>query len=202
MKIKAIITDGGGVLIREVDKSARVPWQEKLGLTKRQLTHEVYRTGVAKLATIGQAKYETLWSDMGRKFALTANEVARLQADFHAGDKLNTPLYEFIKELHKKYKTAILSNAWSDSRGVYIKRYHLDKIVDIMILSAEEGLKKPNKGIFRVVLKHLEVSPEEVVYIDDRPDNIRTAKSLGMHAVLFKHTQEAIAEIKSLIKSS
>ncbi len=199
MKVKAIIIDVGGVLIREMDKSARVFWLGRLRLTKRQLTHEVYRTGSAKLATVGQIEYKTTWSDLGKKFKLTQGEVDQLQEDFHAGDRLNTELYAFIQQMHKKYKVAILSNAWSDSRGVYIEKYHLDKIVDMMIISAEEGMRKPNKGIFRVALQRLEVSPEEVVYIDDRPDNIRTAKALGMKTVLFRHTKEAIEQIESLL---
>src|SRR6266567_85141 len=166
MKIKAIITDVGGVLIRELDQDARAFWEDKLHLTRQQLITEVYRTGVAKRATIGKAPYEKIWQDVQNKFNLTDNEVMQMEQDFHAGDRLNTQFYSFMQDMHTQYQTAILSNSWLNSREIYIQKYHLDKIVDQMIISAEEGMRKPNKTIFRVALQRLDVLPDEAIYVD------------------------------------
>ena len=199
MKIKGIIVDVGGVLVREVDKSARKPWQTKLHLTHRELTREVYRTGKGSLATIGKVNPEEIWLDIKKKFNLTEKEITELKEDFFAGNQLNQEFYSFIQELHNQYKTAILSNAWPGFRETYTHKYHLDKIVDQMILSDEVGMRKPNKTIFRLALQRINLKAEEVIYIDDRPDNIRTAQDLGMHVVLFVHTKMTIEKIKRLL---
>lgn len=199
MKIKAIITDVGGVLVRELDRRARKTWEDKLQLTHGELTKDVYRTGKASLAVVGKLDYKKIWLDVQKKFDLSDREIKQMEHDFHAGDRLNEPFYAFMDEMHKKYATAILSNAWINARKIYNDVYHLNKIADLMIISAEEGMRKPNKTIYKVALERLGLNPKEVIYIDDRPDNIRTAQALGMHGVLFTHTKEAIEKIKSLL---
>ena len=199
MKIKAIITDVGGVLVRELNQDSRVFWENKLHLTREQLITEVYRTGVAKLATIGKADYETIWQAVQSKFSLTETEVKQMEQDFHAGDQLNAKFYSFMHVVHKQYQTALLSNTWLNARQIYTEKYHLDAIVDEMIISAEEGIRKPNKKIFRIAMERLHVRPDETIYIDDRADNIKTAKALGMHTVQFAHTQDAIDRIQKLL---
>lgn len=199
MKIKAIITDVGGVLVRELERSARKTWEDKLQLTHGELTKDVYRTGKASLAVVGKLDYKKIWLDVQKKFDLSDREIKQMEHDFHAGDRLNEPFYAFMDEMHKKYATAILSNAWINARKIYTDVYQLDKIADLMIISAEEGMRKPNKTIYKVALERLGLNPKEVIYIDDRPDNIRTAQALGMHTVLFTHTQETIERIKKLL---
>jgi epoxide hydrolase-like predicted phosphatase len=199
LKIKGIIVDVGGVLVRELDISSRKTWETKLHITQGQLSKEVHRTGKASLATIGKVKPEKIWLDIKNKFHLTEKEINQLERDFHAGDKLNTEFYSFIQDVHKHYKTALLSNAWLDSREIYTKKYHLDKIVDQMIISAEEGIRKPNKKIFKLALDRLGANAKEVIYVDDHAGNINTASALGMNTVLFTHTKETIEKIKSLL---
>lgn len=199
MKIKAIIVDVGGVLVREINKSARKTWATKLNLTQRQLTKEVFRTGKAKLATVGKIGLEEIWLDIKNKFGLTEEEITNFKQDFHAGDKLNNEFYAFMQGLNQQYKVAILSNTWLDSRKIYTEIYHLDKIVDLMIISAEEGMRKPNKNIFNITLNRLGVHADEAIYVDDRADNIKTANELGMKTVLFEETEAAIEKIKSFL---
>lgn len=47
---------------------------------------------------------------------------------------------------------------------------------------------KPDERIYRHVLADLGAAPKDVVFIDDNPANIETAKALGMRVVL--HTEE------------
>ena len=78
---------------------------------------------------------------------------------------------------------ATLSNSWSDGRRECTRRLGLDGLVDLMVFSAEEGVAKPDPEIYRRTLDRLGVSPAEAVFIDDRPENVAAAQSLGIHAL-------------------
>ena len=58
------------------------------------------------------------------------------------------------------------------------------KYFDILILSAEEGVAKPDPEIFRRALERAGCEPDEAVMIGDRLDNdIIPAAKLGMKTV-------------------
>lgn len=45
------------------------------------------------------------------------------------------------------------------------------------------GIKKPEKAIYRTALEVTQRRPEECLFIDDRPLNLETAQSLGIHTI-------------------
>ena len=67
---------------------------------------------------------------------------------------------------------------------------------DVRVFSCEAGLCKPEPEIYRNCLSKLDVSPSEVLFLDDREPNIRTAEALGLHAVLFTDPAGAAWEIE------
>lgn len=52
-------------------------------------------------------------------------------------------------------------------------------LYDYVFLSYEMGLKKPSIEIFNAVQKQLPFTPNNILFIDDRKDNIESAKKLG-----------------------
>ncbi|MHB8648340.1 MAG: HAD-IA family hydrolase, partial [Thermomicrobiales bacterium] len=73
--------------------------------------------------------------------------------------------------------------------------YGLDRLVDGMIFSDEEGIAKPDPRIYRLAAERLGVRPEESLFVDDVLGNIEGARAVGMIAVHFRDTEQAIAEI-------
>ncbi len=106
--------------------------------------------------------------------------------DFYAPDTaLDKRVVALIRELHKKYRTACLTNM-DRSRYLYTKRF-LDKVpFDQRFISSYLGAAKPNLKIYRKVLGKLKVKPSEVIFVDDNETNIIAAKGLGIKAVLFR----------------
>lgn len=199
MKIKAVIVDVGGVLVQTLDYSRRHFWEEKLHLKPGQLGKEVYTVEPADLATLGKVKDEDIWLDIKKRFSLSEANLVQVKLDFSAGDRLNTAFYTYMQKVHSKYTTALLSNAWLGAREAYTEKYHLDKIVDQMIISAEEGMRKPHKNIFKLTLLRLDLKPDQVLFIDDAKDNIAAAKKIGMHVVQFVDTKQTIAAMTELL---
>lgn len=56
--------------------------------------------------------------------------------------------------------------------------------------SSSLGLVKPSAAVFEHVLAELEVGPERVIFVDDTPANIVSARSLGIDARLFEPSSD------------
>ena len=64
----------------------------------------------------------------------------------------------------------------------YEQNYNL---FDAVVFSCNVGVRKPNPNIYKIMLKKLNVQPQEAVLIDDREENIVGAKKVGINAILF-----------------
>lgn len=84
-------------------------------------------------------------------------------------------------------KTALVSNSW----GVH--RYPHDmfeELFDGVVISGEEGIRKPSRRMYELGAERAGVSPEDCVYVDDLPFNLAPAEEMGMAIV--HHTDAAI----------
>jgi putative hydrolase of the HAD superfamily len=188
-------------LVQTRTTSKRASWEEKLHLTHGQLAKEIYGTDIAKRATIGLISAHQLWQHLQEKFLLTEEELSQLKKDFFAGDQLNTAFCDYLKSIKDQYQIAILSNAWNNARNVYITKYHLITIAEHMLISAEEGVRKPDPQFYQLALEFLNLTPEETLFIDDTPDNILAASQLGINAILFTDTKTTIEKIEASINN-
>jgi epoxide hydrolase-like predicted phosphatase len=113
--------------------------------------------------------------------------------------RLNHEVTSFLGSLRPRYRTAILSNAGSDARQMFTDRFGFDKLVDTIIISAEERVAKPDARIYQIALERLGVAPEEAVFLDDLAVNVAAAIGLGIRAVQFHNTRQALAEVRALL---
>lgn len=58
---------------------------------------------------------------------------------------------------------------------------------------------KPNASIYRLLLERNHLLPEECVFIDDRLENVESAKALGIHGIHFTDYEEARRSLFDLI---
>ncbi|MCC7512846.1 MAG: HAD-IA family hydrolase, partial [Anaerolineae bacterium] len=58
------------------------------------------------------------------------------------------------------------------------------------------GMVKPQAGIYLHALGQLGVQPGEAVFVDDFFENVEGARAVGMTAIHFKDTRQAIREIE------
>jgi FMN phosphatase YigB (HAD superfamily) len=62
--------------------------------------------------------------------------------------------------------------------------------LDLVMMSNEVGVLKPDLEIFRLALELLDVPADHTIFIDDLPRNVEAARALGMSGIL--HTDWAI----------
>ncbi len=90
-----------------------------------------------------------------------------------------------LVRLHEKYKLGIVSNfAIPECVDKLLKKHGLDKLFDVVIVSATVNKRKPSPLIFKKALAKLDVAAENAVFVGDSIDaDIEGAKNAGMKAI-------------------
>ena len=90
-----------------------------------------------------------------------------------------------LKEL--SLKTAIISDGIPIKQYEKILRLKIDKLIDLVVMSDEIGIKKPNPELFSYGLKKFGIQGRETIYIGDRidkdiiPANINDIHTVYLH---------------------
>ena len=183
--IRNILFDMGNVLIyfdREV-------FMDRLGVSEED-----------KKLLMRQVFLSVEWVRMDRGSMVEADAVAscctRLPERLHeTAEKLiamwDRPIlpipgmYELIEELKGKgYGIYLLSNA-SLRQLEYWPRIEASRFFDGTLISADEGVIKPQPEIYRLILERFNLKAEECFFIDDVPANIEGALCCGIPGAVF-----------------
>jgi glucose-1-phosphatase len=201
MSIRAVLFDLGGVIVRTEYQAPRQHLAERFGMDFDDMDRIVFgggTNGSAARAMLGQITEEEHWLNIMKLLKRPAGEYERVRDEFFAGDILDRNLINFLRSLRPKHKTGLISNAWSGLRN-YILREKFDDAFDIMIISAEVGMAKPDPKIFQIALKQLQVKANETVFVDDFIENIEACQKVGMQGIHFKDPETAIKKVKALL---
>jgi epoxide hydrolase-like predicted phosphatase len=199
LKIEAVIWDLGGVLVRTMDRSRRIQWEERLLLEKGELDRLVFGGSEGRAAALGNSNAANIWHSLGERLKLSSEEIKILEDDFWAGDRVDQELITLIRDLRQRFKTCLLSNAWPDLRHALENVWQIADAFDEIVISAEIGLVKPDPKIYKFALERLEVSPQKAVFIDDFMVNIEAANALGLHTIHFVSSAKTQTQLKNLL---
>ena len=139
------------------------------------------------------ADEEDFWRDYGAQLAgrlgLPEGEGARIvQAWPYQRFLMPAPgVREVLTQLRARgLKIGVLSNTLPNV-AVTLEAVELADVVDVAISTCALGVHKPEPRAFTLAAKLLEVAPEEVLFVDDRPENVAAARGVGMGALLIDH---------------
>jgi putative hydrolase of the HAD superfamily len=95
-------------------------------------------------------------------------------------------MLSFITRLKEKFRLRIVvvSNEARELTLHRVDSFGLKKFVDAFIFSCFVHLRKPDVDIFRLALDVSLVSPDRVLYIDDRPMFVEAAHTLGIRGIV------------------
>ena len=108
-----------------------------------------------------------------------------LLARMFAAGTLENAMLDLIRALRQAgLRTALLSNSWGSDD---YPRHLFPDLFDVVVISAEVGMRKPEERIFRHTAALLGLEPEECVFIDDVAANIAAGEAIGLIGV--HHTE-------------
>lgn len=132
------------------------------------------------------ADFSTLLAERLRTLDGRQPEAAGLLERIFSREQLDPPMLELVASLRSRgVRTAMLSNSWDNTYPMDV----LEPLFDVVVISGEIGLRKPDPEIYHHTLDALGVRPEQTVFVDDLPQNVEAARELGLHGIL--HTDHA-----------
>jgi putative hydrolase of the HAD superfamily len=114
-----------------------------------------------------------------------------------AGVQPDTAMLDAVRTAREAgIRTALVSNSW----GVH--RYPHDlfsEIFDGIVISGEEGTRKPAKRMYELGAERAGVAAELCVFVDDLPFNLTPAEELGMATVHHTSADTTIPRLEELL---
>ena len=199
MPIRAVFFDFGGVIQRTEFQAPRQKLAQRFGMEYEDIDNIVFNSPTAKQATLGEVSVEEHWQAVAKRLKVGKKEIADIENEFFAGDVIDRSIVEYVRSLRPRFKTGLISNAWSDMRG-YLLRQKIDDAFDTLTISAEVGAAKPAAKIYLLALEQAQVKAEAAVFVDDVPANLEACEAVGMKGILFRDPLKALTELKKLLK--
>ena len=193
---KALLVDFGGVLTTDI-WSSFAAFCEQRGLDAGA-AKQLFREDPDALATLrGLETWEVEPADFELRFAaLLGTEPDGLVEGLFAGLQPNEPMVKAVERAQEVgVPTGLISNSW-------VMDHYTDEIrdlFDVVVISAEVGLHKPEPEIYLLGAERLGVTPENCVFVDDLRENCAGAEAVGMTAVLHRQTDQTIASVEELL---
>lgn len=199
MNIRAVFFDFGGVIQRTEFQAPRQRLAERFGMDYDDMDRLVFAGETARRASLGEIKEDDHWAQVLQRLKRPASELQGIKDEFFGGDVIDYELVDFIRSLRGRAGVGLISNAWDGMRP-HLARIGLLDLFQPVVISAEVGMMKPEAGIYRFALEQAQVKANEAVFVDDMPANIEACEQVGMKGILFKDPQEAMQQIRRLLK--
>ncbi|MFX1502344.1 MAG: HAD family hydrolase [Promethearchaeota archaeon] len=202
MTIKAIVFDLGGVVV-DLDFSNfynKIITQSPLNKPQTPIMLEFFRqSDIYHQGNMSNDEFYQLACDLLQVCMLSQSEFFSAFNSIISG--FNPEVVEIIKKIREKnrYKLLALSNV-NASHWEYVlnKKWEFIFYFDEVILSHEIHLIKPDPKIFTYTIKKAGCKPNQMVFIDDGINNIRSATDLGIIGIKYTNENDLIEELNNL----
>lgn len=205
---RAVISDFGGVLTTPL-AAAFQQVSERAGITFQDLGTAMAMAGVALGENPLYALETGRLSELDFMAALSA-ELSRARGEqvslegfgeaLFSGLRPNGRFLAFLQTLRARgHAMAICTNNVREWSSRWRAMIPVTELFDVVVDSSELGVRKPDPHIYETTLAALEVAPRDAVFIDDLEINCDAAAALGMRAVWFRETEQAIADVEAAL---
>lgn len=181
---KSILLDLGGVVFEYSGRdSDTIDWTivKELNLTFDKLS-------------LGQDTLENYLGEYNRRTALNLNPREFLE---NIWDTL-TYNEDLITYLRTRYPIYILSDNYRENIAYISKRFHFQDWCRRQFYSFDFEMTKTNPTIFVKVIEELEIPIEDLIFIDDSPEKIASARSVGLQSIQFLNNQQLFDELSTI----
>jgi len=206
--IRAVVSDFGGVLTTPLYEAfARA--QDGLGIPLEAygaaMASSMARDGVNPLfalerGDITEADFlgrmeSGLTATLGRPVSLDGFG-ARLMGALEP----NEPMFAHLRALRDRgLRLALLTNNVREWEPHWRSLLPVDEIFEVVVDSGFVGMRKPEPEIYELTLSRLGLPGEECAFLDDLEVNVQAAREQGMHGIVYRDAEQAIAELDALL---
>ena len=114
-----------------------------------------------------------------------------------AGSALDDAMVAGVRSLRERgVRTGMVSNSWGTRR---YPRELLAELFDGLVISGEEGFRKPDPRMYALGAERIGAAPSDCVFVDDLAFNLDPARELGMAVVHHTAAETTLAELERLV---
>lgn len=202
-KIKAIIFDWGGVCCSEGEPFASLELQKKIGKRPDDIAKDIKDL----YADFYRGKYSEseFWNAVLKHFHLEENEYLNpksLSAEYLNSYEPWQDILDMVKKLQAKYKVGLLSDLTAVMRDHIKKMHNIEEYFPTAVYSCDTGigmLKTDGPEIFDLILKKMNVLPQECLFIDNSKSKIESAQKAGLNIMLFENKEQFFKDIEKFV---
>ncbi|MDX6643100.1 MAG: putative hydrolase of the superfamily [Solirubrobacteraceae bacterium] len=209
--IRAVISDFGGVLTSPLLHSFAA-YQDSSGISVEALGNAMVRIAEADGAhplfelETGRLSEAEFLARMGRELSADLGREIELHgfAEAYFGQlDPNEDLLEYMRSLrHRGFRMAVLTNNVREWQPLWRPVFPIDEIFELVVDSGFVGMRKPDREIYELTLERLGLRAEECLFVDDTDVNVDAARELGMTAVHFRSSEQAIGDIEAALEDA
>ncbi len=116
-------------------------------------------------------------------------------------------MLDVLKRCKQDFKISCLTNNVRSGTGAGMSRSPENaaqvqaamSLFDHVLQSSKEGMRKPQPEFYLLACERMEVTPDQVVYLDDLGINLKPAKQLGMTTIKVLSEAQAIADLSATL---
>ncbi len=198
--INAIIFDLGNVLIN---------WDPKLLYNKVFDSEEKTNYFLENICTMTWNEEQDAGRSLEAGTKALIEEYPQHKAEISAyydrwEEMLNGPIEGTVEIFRKlkatgKYQFYALTNWSAELFPVALRNFEFLNWFDGIVVSGNEGIRKPHPDFFQILFDRYQVKPEDAVFIDDNLRNVEAAQKLGIQSIRFTSVEELEKELKKLL---
>ena len=193
--VRAVVFDFGGVMT-----TTSMPERVRACAAEVGVDWRVLSDGFARYRRLTdggfitlEQMYDLIWADAG--ISLPEETRRRIldedRASFLEG-YVNRRTLEWMRSLKAAgFKIGILTNM-PPAFAVHFRRVFADFIAlaDAMVISGDEGMFKPQRRIYDLLLRRIGLHADELCFVDDMEENCEGARRCGWHAIRFEGNEQ------------
>lgn len=195
--IQAIIFDLGGVVFTNGTKRFSEHLAEKYQVDVEKAKAILDKSDIGNAYRTGKMTRDEFWDAVKKELQLTEHTDVLEQKWIDVYIVIEETK-EIVQNLAKKYKVYFLSDNVKERVGAIDKKYNFKSWFHGGVFSHEVGIRKPHPDIYKIALEKTGLPEEEVLFIDDKANNLIPAKELGMQTLLFETPEKLQKDLQML----
>lgn len=150
---------------------------------------EEYFDSLDAKVDVGALRTSVFEDTISRKLSVPKSYISYRNA-FEKLGSLDKDVLGIVNHLAKRYKIVLLSNLGYSQYQVAIRKFIPKNLFYRRFVSCYTKLKKPDNTAYRYMIGQLNVMPDEIVFIDDKKNNIIAAREAGIKGIVFKNPKQ------------
>ncbi|EAU91227.1 hypothetical protein CC1G_06862 [Coprinopsis cinerea okayama7 len=150
----------------------------------------------------GLLSQEECYRRVSEEFDIPANDIALAFEQATASLRPDTEMFDLIrdlKEANPSLRLFAMSNISAPDWVMLEKTLDDWSMFEQIFTSAAAGERKPHLGFYRHVIRETGIEPRHTIFIDDKLENVLSARSLGFHGIQFDDRDKVKRALRNLL---